>query len=132
MEKATVLAEVARVLLPGAVFAFTDFIASSGLISEDRDTLAREWGFRSLLQIPEYTALLDQHGFEVLLAENRTRAVAAQHSRATPSDQQEWELDFRARHEEAEAHRLRAITEIWLNLLRTERAGYGMFVCRRR
>ena len=132
MEKATVLAEVARVLRRGAVFAFTDFIAGSGLSSEDCDTLAREWGFRSLLRIPEYTALLDEHGFEVLLAEDRTRAVGAQHSRATSGDQREWELDFGACHGEAEAQRLRAITEIWLNLLRAERAGFGMFVCRRR
>jgi hypothetical protein len=58
--------------------------------------------------------------------------VAAQHTRATSGDQREWELDLAARHGEAEAERLRAITEIWLNLVRAERAGYGMFVCRRR
>jgi hypothetical protein len=132
MEIATVLAEVARVLQPGAVFAFTDFVARAALSSEDRDTLAREWGFRSLLRIAEYTALLDRHGFEVLLAEDRTLAVAAQHSRATSRDQREWELDFDARHGEAETQRQRMVTEIWLNLLRVGRAGFGMFVSRRR
>jgi len=132
MDKPAALAEVARVLQPTAVFAFTDFIARSGLTSDDSETLAREWGFRSLLRLVEYTALLDQHGFEVLLAEDRTCAVAAQRSRATPGDQREWEVDFAARHGEAEAQRLEAISWIWLNLLRAERAGYGMFVCRRR
>jgi hypothetical protein len=112
--------------------ALSDFIVRSGLSIEDRDTLARKWGFRSLLRIPDYTALLDQHGFDVLLAEDRTRAVAAQHTRATSGDQREWELDFGARHGEAETERLRVITEVWLNLVRAERAGYGMFVCRRR
>jgi SAM-dependent methyltransferase len=132
MEKRATLAEIARVLLPGAVFAFTDFIARSVLSSEDSETLAREWGFRPLPRLVEYTGLLDQQGFEVLLAEDRTRAVAAQYSRAKIPDQGEWEIDFATRHGGKQTDRLRAIGDIWLNLLRAERTGYGMFICRRR
>jgi SAM-dependent methyltransferase len=47
MDKPAVLAEVARVLKPDALFSFTDFIARSELRNEDADGLAREWGFPS-------------------------------------------------------------------------------------
>src|SRR5262245_42739539 len=67
MDKSVVMGEVARVLRPDALFAFTDFIARSGLRNEDAEILAQEWGFQSLLRLPQYTALLDEHGFEVLL-----------------------------------------------------------------
>lgn len=60
MDKPAVLGEVARVLRPDALFAFTDFIARSGLRSEDAEALAHEWGFPSLPRLPQYTALLDE------------------------------------------------------------------------
>ena len=132
MDKPAVLGEVARVLRPNAPFAFTDFIARSELRREDAETLARLWGFPSLLRLPQYTALLDEYGFEVLLAEDRTRAVAAQHPRAVARDQEQWEADFAAHYGDAEHQRQQAMIEVWLTLLRAERAGYGMFVCRRR
>jgi len=131
MDKPAVLAEVARVLRPDALFAFTDLIARVGLRSEDAEALAHEWGFPSLLRLPQYTALLDEHGFEVLLAEDRTRAVVAQQPEVKARDQRQWEADFAARHGDAERQRQRARVETWLTLLRAERVGYGMFVCRR-
>jgi SAM-dependent methyltransferase len=132
MDKPAVLAEVARVLRPDALFAFTDFIARLGMNSEDADVLAREWGFPWLPRLPQYVALLDEHGFEVLLAEDRTHAVVAQQSAISPRDQQQWEADFAAHYGNAERQRQRAMVEVWLTLLRAERVGYGMFVCRRR
>ena len=132
MDKPAVLAEVARVLRPDALFAFTDMIARSGLRSEDAEVLAHLWGFPSLLRLPQYTALLDEHGFEVLLAEDRTRAVVAQYPQVRARDREQWEADFAARHGDAERQRQRAMGEVWLTLLRAERMGYGMFVCRRR
>src|SRR5438876_8925867 len=77
MDKPAVLGEVARVLRPDALFAFTDLIARSGLTNEDAEALSDLWAFPSLLRLPQYTALLDEHGFEVLLAEDRTRIVVA-------------------------------------------------------
>ena len=132
MDKEAVLAEVARVLKPGAVFAFTDFIARAPLTPKDSQMLARDWAFPSLLRLSEYTVLLDRCGFEVLLAEDRTRAIAAQSSRATPSDQLQWYAAYAARHSETEARRHLAIVEQWADLVRTERTGYGMLIARRR
>ena len=132
MDKPAVLAEVARVLRPDALFALTDFIARLRLRSEDAEVLAREWGFPSLLRLPQYTTLLDEHGFEVLLAEDRTRVVVAQYPQVRARDQKQWEADFAARHGDAEHQRQRTMGEVWLTLLRAERAGYGMFVGRRR
>jgi len=132
MDKSAVVREVARVLRPDALFAFTDFIARSGLRNEDAEILAHEWGFQLLLRLPQYTALLDEHGFEVLLAEDRTRVVVAQRPEVRARDQKQWEADFAARHGDAEHQRQRALSEVWLTLLRTERVGYGMFVGRRR
>ena len=132
MDKPAVLAEVARVLRPDALFAFTDFIVRSGLRSEDAEDLAREWGFPSLPRLSQYAALLDEYGFEVLIAEDRTRVVVAQQPKVRASDQLQWEADFAARHGDAERQRQRALVEVWLTLLRAERVGYGMFVCRRR
>ena len=132
MDKPAVLGEVARVLRPDALFAFTDFIARSGLKGEDAEALARDWAFPSLLRLPQYTALLDAHGFEVLCAEDRTRIVVAQYPQVRARDQERWEADFAARHGEAERQRQRALGQLWLTLLRAERVGYGMFVGRRR
>jgi len=132
MDKPAVLAEVARVLRPDSLFAFTDFIARSGLGDEDAEALAQLWGFPSLLRLPQYTALLDECGFEVLLAEDRTRAVVAQYPQVRARDQKEWEADFAARHGDTEHLRQRAMGEVWLTLLQAERVGYGMFVGRRR
>ena len=132
MDKETVSAEVARVLKPGAVFAFTDFIARSGLTGDDAQALARYWAFPSLLRLDEYTRLLGRCGFEVLLAEDRTRAVAAQTSRTIPSDQLQWVADYSARYGEAEAQRQVSILSQWADLVRAERAGYGMLIARRR
>lgn len=132
MDKPAVLGEVARVLRPDALFAFTDFIARSGLKGEDAEALAHLWGFPSLPRLAQYTTLLDEHGFEVLLAEDRTRVVVAQRPKVKARDWEQWEADFAARHGDAEHQRQRAMSEVWLTLLRAERAGYGMFVCRRR
>jgi SAM-dependent methyltransferase len=132
MDKPAVIREVARVLRPDALFAFTDFIARSGLTNTDAEVLAHEWGFVSLQRLAQYTTLLDAHGFEVLLAEDRTSTAVAQYPQLKARDQQQWEADFAARHGEAERQRQRDRGKIWLNLLRAEQVGYGMFVGRRR
>ena len=69
-----------------------------------------------LLRLPQYTALLDEHGFEVLLAEDRTRVVVAQRPEVRARDQKQWEADFAAGHGDAEHQRQRALSEVWLTL----------------
>src|SRR5439155_3253570 len=54
MDKPAVLAEVARVLRPAALFAFSDWIARIPLTAERAADLAAAWGFPSLLRVAEY------------------------------------------------------------------------------
>ncbi len=131
MDKVAVVREVARVLRPGALFAFTDWIARTHLTSEERDTLARLWAFPSLLRLPEYALLLDQSGFDLLLAEDRTPAVLVGRA-VTPPDQEAWERDFAARYGWEEVARQQAPGNEWRAMLQAGRGGYGMFIGRRR
>ncbi|MBI5947593.1 MAG: methyltransferase domain-containing protein [Chloroflexi bacterium] len=131
MDKPAVVAEVARVLKPGAIFAFSDWIAMSGFTAGDRDSLSRLWGFPSLLRIPEYVALLDGAGFEVLLAEDRTRALLGARLPAA-ADQELWLESFAARFGKDAVARQREPSETWAAMIEGGRSGYGMFVARRR
>jgi SAM-dependent methyltransferase len=131
MDKPPVVSEVARVLKPGAVFAFTDWIARSSMTADDRRQLARLWGFPSLLRLSEYAALLDNSGFEVLLAEDRTGTILSLGPRSAASDEL-WEQDFVQRYGEAALQRQREPGEAWAAMIQAERSGYGMLVARRR
>ncbi len=132
MEKPPVVEEVARVLRPGGVFAFSDWIAHTGLTDDDRANLRRLWAFPSLLSIPDYVALLDRSGFEVLLAEERTRAVIGDRRLDPPMDQELWELAFVRRFGEAELERQRGPSVLWRDLIVSGRTGYAMFIGRKR
>ena len=131
MDKPAVVAEVSRVLKPGAVFAFTDWIARQPLSQEDMDLLTPLWGFPSLLRPAEYVALLDGSGFELLLAEDRTPTLAAFRP-GTPWDQELFEHSFGQRWGEAEVARQRAPGEAWQTLAGSGKTGVGMFIARRR
>jgi SAM-dependent methyltransferase len=131
MEKPAVVAEAARVLRPGAVFAFTDFIARAPLTAAEEATLARLWAFPSLLRVSEYVRLLDERGFDVLLAEDRT-AVTSPRTGATPVDEEAWRRDFVGRYGEEEVARQYARIGAWRQLLEAGRGGYGLFIARRR
>jgi SAM-dependent methyltransferase len=131
MDKSAVLSEVSRVLKPAAIFAFTDWIARQRLAPEDSELLARLWGFPSLLQIAEYVALLDRCGFDLLLAEDRTPALAAFRP-GTPWDQDLFEQSYGQRWGEAEVTRQRAPGEAWQTLVGAGKTGVGMFIARRR
>lgn len=131
MQKPAAVRETARVLRPGALFAFTDWIARAALSREERATLARLWAFPGLLRLPEYVLLLDQSGFDVLLAEDRTPVALAAPRVAVP-DQDAWEQDFAARFGWEEVGRQQAPANEWVALVRAGRTGYGMFIARRR
>lgn len=130
MEKEPVLAEVARVLKPGAMFAFTDFIARRGMTRRDELNLLRNWAFPSLFSIPRYVAELDALGFEILLAEDRTDAVR-QARRGILPDEWQWWADFERRWGKAEAEARGEIGRTWQRLVRQGRGGYGMFLARK-
>lgn len=130
MDKEPVLAEVARVLRPGAVFAFTDFIARPGLTTQDLDDLRHSWAFPSLFTLPRYVAALDGLGFDILLAEDRTEALVRDRSLQLV-DQELWWVQFAERWGETEASERREVGLAWWRTVQAGRAGYGMFVARR-
>lgn len=131
MDKLAVVAEVARVLKPGAVFAFTDWLARGTLGREDVELLARVWAFPSLFRLADYVALLDAAGFDVLLAEDRTPGLAGFRP-GTPWDQDLYEYWFGQRWGEAEVARQREPGEAWTRLVAEGKTGFGMFIARRR
>lgn len=131
MDKSAVVAEVSRVLKPGAIFAFTDWIARRRLEPEDAASLAALWGFPSLLRLAEYAALLDQCGFDLLLAEDRTPALSSFRAGA-PWDDDLFAEDFARRWGPGEVQRQRAPGEVWQTLMRDGKTGVGMFIGRRR
>ncbi len=131
MDKPAVVAEVARVLKPGGTFAFSDWIARAELSREDWESLAHQWGFPSLFTPADYVALLAANGFDLLLAEDRTPALAT--SRApSPSDQERFELMYARRWGEAELARQKAPGEAWQALAMQGKTGVGMFIARKR
>ena len=130
MEKELVLAEVARVLKPGSVFAFSDFVAGTSITAEDLEMLRREWAFPSLFTIARYVAELDALGFEVLLALDRTETVLRSRPQGLVDDELWWHA-FASEFGEAEAEARIAVGRGWQSLIQAGRAGYGMFVARR-
>jgi SAM-dependent methyltransferase len=131
MDKPAVLAEVARVLRPTALFAFSDWIARVPLTSEQAGDLAASWGFPSLLNVAQYARLLDASGFDVLAAEDWTDEIVQVRAPQAP-DQAVWEQAFVARFGAAEVHRQRVPFDLWRSLLQANVTGYGRFIARRR
>jgi len=132
MDKPAVVAEVARVLKPGGIFAFSDWIARGELAREDWELLARLWGFPSLLRPDQYVALLAANGCDLLLAEDRTFALAAMHRAAPPDDQELFELAYARRWGEAELARQKEPGDAWASLERAGKTGVAIFVARNR
>ncbi|MEX2080399.1 MAG: class I SAM-dependent methyltransferase, partial [Dehalococcoidia bacterium] len=116
MQKDAVLLEIARVLKPGALLAFTDFIGHSSITAADLDALGRLWAFPSLYGIPRYVASLEAAGFEVLLAEDRTAAITSTRRGGLPDDDLWWH-DFREKWGEAEAQSRLEAGGFWQSLL---------------
>jgi len=131
MDKPAVVREAARVVRPGGLFAFTDFIARAPLTDEDHALLAEWWAFPSLFQLGEYVRLLDESGFDVLLAEDRTAGVYRP-QQGTPDDQEAWTEIYVARYGDAELTSQWTRLRVWRTLVEDGRGGYGMFIARRR
>lgn len=131
MDKPAVVAEVARVLKPEGIFAFTDWIARAALSHEDWAAVAREWGFPSLFTLAEYAGVLAANGFDLLLAEDRSFVLAG-HRAPAPEDQQAFEQAFADRWGEAELVRQKAPGEVWQALAVEGKTGVGMLIARKR
>lgn len=131
MDKPAVVGEVGRVLKPGAVFAFTDFVARDGITSEDLEALRRTWAFPSLFELDRYRETLRSAGMEVLLEEDRTADALAGRPQRRPDDD-EWWSAFATRWGEHEATARMDAGRLWQALLQSGRAGYGLFVARKR
>lgn len=131
MEKPAVVREVARVLKTGAVFAFTDFIARASITSEDLEALRRAWAFPSLFELDRYRETLRSVGMDVLVEEDRTAAVLAGRPQRRPDDD-EWWSAFATRWGEREAAARMDAGRVWQSLLQSGRAGYGLYVARKR
>ncbi len=129
MDKPAVLTEVARVLRPGALFAFTDWIARVPLTAEQSAALAASWSFPSLLGITQYVGLLEERGFDVLLAEDWTADVLRVRAPVAP-DQPAWEETVAARFGADEVQRQRVPFELWRSLVQAGVTGHGRFLAR--
>ncbi len=130
MDKAAVLAEVGRVLKPGSVLAFTDFIARPSITEHDLAGLKRLWAFPSLFTVPTYVSQLDRLGFEVMLAEDRTTAIAAQRRGGLPDDDLWWN-DFVQKWGAAQANARLEAGQAWQSLLLAGRTGHATFIARK-
>jgi len=129
MDESAVVPEVWRVLRPGGFFAFSDWMSASMLERDDWEQLSRHWGFPSLPTLAEYVSLLAAEGFELLLAEDRTRALRTEP--AVPSDQDAFERAFVERWGEAELKRQKAPGELWQKLVKEGKMTFGAVIARK-
>jgi SAM-dependent methyltransferase len=130
MDKDAALSEVARVLRPGAIFAFTDFVARRDITHTDLARVRQLWAFPSLFTVPGYVAALGRLGFEVLLAEDRTAAILGTQPRQRIDEDLWWE-EFAGRWGGAKAEAQREAGLAWFDIVRGGRGGYAMFIARR-
>ena len=70
-DKAGLFDAIRRCLRPGGLLLFSDYLCRTGAKSADFETYIRSRGY-DLRSIEAYHLLLDQAGFEVLLAQDRT------------------------------------------------------------
>ena len=96
-----------------------------------RRELGRTFGFPALLKTTQYVGLLDECGFEVLLVEDRTPAMAAQPTAAV-FDQDLFEYRYAQRWGADEVERQKEPGAVWLEMVQSGSTGYGMFIARRR
>lgn len=129
MDERAVVPEVWRTLRPGGIFAFSDWMTISPLEPEDWLQLSQHWGFPSLPTLAEYVSLLAEQGFDLLLAEDRTRAL--RNAPAVPSDQEAFEHDFVERWGKAELKRQKAPGELWQRLVKEGKMTFGAVIARK-
>jgi ubiquinone/menaquinone biosynthesis C-methylase UbiE len=76
-DKPRLIAEAARILKPGGVIAFTDWVEGPvGLSDDEADRFLRFMKFPNVQDISGYAALLEANGCEVVAAEDTARFAA--------------------------------------------------------
>jgi SAM-dependent methyltransferase len=76
-DKPKLIAEAARVVKPGGVIAFTDWVEGpNGLSDAEAERFLRFMKFPNLQDIPGYSRLLADNGFTVVAAEDTGRFPA--------------------------------------------------------
>lgn len=74
VDKGKLIAEAARIVKPGGIIAFTDWVEGpTGLAQEEAERLLRFMKFANIQDIPGYRRLLEENGCEVLEAEDTGR-----------------------------------------------------------
>ena len=132
MHKEAAIREVSRVLRPGGLLAFSDWIARDDLTAQQLSEMERVWSFPSLLRVAEYVALLEANSLELLLAEDVTYLRGASGGSVPPADQGTWEASFANRYGGEELTRQEASIDSWVALLKAGTTGHGMLIARRR
>jgi phosphoethanolamine N-methyltransferase len=119
-DKAGLLANIKRCLRPGGQLLFSDYLCRAGAISGAFEAYIRSRGY-DLRSLDQYRLLLEQAGFEVLLALDRTADFIAILER---------ELE-QLRASELDAHEQAALAQSWRDKIGRARAGeqrWGVFV----
>ncbi|MEN6333992.1 MAG: methyltransferase domain-containing protein [Phycisphaerales bacterium] len=73
VDKNKLIAEAARIVRPGGVIAFTDWVEGKGLSQPEADRFLRFMKFANLQSIGGYSDLLKAHGCDVLAAKDTGR-----------------------------------------------------------
>jgi sarcosine/dimethylglycine N-methyltransferase len=71
-DKVKVIAEAARVIVPGGYVAFTDWVEHSPMSASDRDLMWRGMAAQNLQTVPGYREALERHGFEAVAVDDLT------------------------------------------------------------
>ncbi|MCY3018089.1 MAG: methyltransferase domain-containing protein [Planctomycetota bacterium] len=72
-DKATLIAEAARIVKPGGTIAFTDWVEGAGLAQAEAARYMRFMKFPSVLKVSEYSDLLVKNGCQVVRAADTGR-----------------------------------------------------------
>lgn len=95
MDKRRVIAEIARILRSGAVFAFTDWIDRGGLTADEAAEIDDLLAMPELFDTATYVEVLDTCGFAIRYVEDRTAVVWG--SVVAGPDESDWWEEYVAR-----------------------------------
>jgi SAM-dependent methyltransferase len=73
VDKSKLIAEAARIVRPGGMIAFTDWVEGDGLSTQEAERFLRFMKFPNVQSISDYRGLLAAHGCEVIAAKDTGR-----------------------------------------------------------
>jgi sarcosine/dimethylglycine N-methyltransferase len=125
MDKSLVIAEAARVVKGGGMFAFTDWIDRGAMTQSDRDQLGELLAMPKLITPGAYVDVLSANGFAIRYLEDRTDALQA--TQVMPWDSTDWWREYIERFGEA-ANVWKNGFRRWGELIDEGKSGYATFV----